>query len=117
MDERDFSHHLLIRTNRAWRDDFKALIADRDAVSKTKHAALVKAAKDSLERFYAEYNEKKGRLMARNKESERVLKEKDGEGPGAASTATVWVFLFLFWPRAMLLTNTFALPGTHSQTD
>ncbi len=44
----------------------------------------MKSAKEALERFYAEYNDKKQKTIARNKETEKGLKE---ENPNA----TVWV--------------------------
>ncbi|KAJ3158324.1 hypothetical protein HDU86_003033 [Geranomyces michiganensis] len=71
---------------RAWREDFAALVASRDAKSKAKAAEVASAAKDALERFYAEYNEKKGKSVARNKEMEKkAVAERDD-----VSSGTVW---------------------------
>ncbi|RKO90348.1 clathrin light chain-domain-containing protein [Blyttiomyces helicus] len=58
---------------RAWREDFNATIADRDAKSKKKHAETLQSAKEALERFYAEYNDKKAKSINRNKEQEKAL--------------------------------------------
>jgi hypothetical protein len=74
--------------DRAWKEHFKAQTAERDAVSKTKHAQILKNAKDALEKFYAEYNDKKNKQIARNKESEKGLRAKE---ESSSSSATVWV--------------------------
>ncbi|KAJ3151100.1 hypothetical protein HDU89_002312 [Geranomyces variabilis] len=71
---------------RQWREDFAAVVAARDAKSKAKAAEVAAAAKDALERFYAEYNEKKGKSVSRNKEMEKkALAERDD-----VSSGTVW---------------------------
>ncbi|KAI8615666.1 clathrin light chain [Chytriomyces sp. MP71] len=57
---------------RAWRDNFELTIADRDARSAAKNEETVRAARESLDRFYAEYNDKKNKTIARNKENEKT---------------------------------------------
>ncbi|KAJ3026995.1 UNVERIFIED_CONTAM: Intraflagellar transport protein 56 [Siphonaria sp. JEL0065] len=56
---------------RAWREAFELTIGDRDAKSFTKNEETARAAKESLDRFYAEYNDKKQKTIARNKENEK----------------------------------------------
>ncbi|KAI9094721.1 clathrin light chain-domain-containing protein [Phlyctochytrium arcticum] len=56
---------------RQWREDFNAKIAERDAKLKEKHQATLDAAKEAIERFYAEYNEKKNKSIQKNKEAEK----------------------------------------------
>ncbi|KAJ3238204.1 hypothetical protein HDU78_003637 [Chytriomyces hyalinus] len=70
---------------RAWRENFEMAIADRDARSTVKNEETLRSAKESLDRFYAEYNDKKNKTVARNKESEKAalaLQE--------SSTGNVW---------------------------
>ncbi|TPX56337.1 hypothetical protein SpCBS45565_g08430 [Spizellomyces sp. 'palustris'] len=71
---------------RQWREDFNARVAERDARSKAKHTETLNAAKESLERFYAEYNDKKTKSINRNKEQEKnTIAERDDTTSG-----TVW---------------------------
>ncbi|KAL2915634.1 Clathrin light chain [Polyrhizophydium stewartii] len=58
---------------REWRERFNATVADRDARSRDKHEQILAQAKESLERFYAEYSEKKAKSISRNKELEKTL--------------------------------------------
>ncbi|KAJ3416087.1 hypothetical protein HDV05_003056 [Chytridiales sp. JEL 0842] len=58
---------------RQWRESFAAAIADRDARAATKHENTLRQAKESLERFYADYNDTKNKAIARNKEQEKAL--------------------------------------------
>ncbi|KAJ3098129.1 hypothetical protein HDU96_000127, partial [Phlyctochytrium bullatum] len=69
-----------------WRQKFAAAIAERDARAEKKHQETLQLAKESLERFYADYNEKKARAIAKNKELEESLRSSD-EG---SSTGNVW---------------------------
>ncbi|KAJ3279285.1 hypothetical protein HK104_001588 [Borealophlyctis nickersoniae] len=56
-----------------WRETFQSTISSRDAASKTKHEATLKSAKEALERFYAEYNDKKEKAIKKNKDVEKSL--------------------------------------------
>ncbi|KAJ3305181.1 hypothetical protein HDV03_001943 [Kappamyces sp. JEL0829] len=68
-----------------WQAEFDAKIADRDSKEKDKHARMLAEAKESLERFYAEYNEKKAKGIARNKELEQqTIAQRD------AAAGNVW---------------------------
>lgn len=70
-----------------WREEFSARIAERDARSKAKTEELLNNAKDAIERFYAEYNDKKNKAINRNKEQEkRAIAERDD-----VTSGTVWV--------------------------
>ncbi|KAJ3105693.1 hypothetical protein HDU97_007670 [Phlyctochytrium planicorne] len=71
---------------KAWRESFAAIIAERDARSQKKHAEVLATAKDSLERFYAEYNDKKHKAVAKNKEAEAQLVNRDE----AAGSGNIW---------------------------
>ncbi|KAI8853139.1 clathrin light chain-domain-containing protein [Chytridium lagenaria] len=56
---------------------------ERDSKSKKKHEEVLASAKDSLERFYAEYNEKKSKAVAKNKEAESLLLKQDDASAGS----------------------------------
>ena len=60
-----------------WRARFNQAIDARDAKSKEKHGKIIQEAKEALEKFYAEYNQKKERGIARNKELEKKEAEED----------------------------------------
>lgn len=51
-----------------FKENFKAVLIERDEKSKSKHDLILKNAKNSIEKFYAEYNDKKSKNIARNKE-------------------------------------------------
>ncbi|KAJ3393901.1 Intraflagellar transport protein 56 [Entophlyctis sp. JEL0112] len=70
---------------RAWRENFEMTIADRDARSTAKNDDTARAAKESLERFYAEYNDKKNKTIARNKENEKIEASRED-----ALAGTIW---------------------------
>ncbi|KAJ3088750.1 hypothetical protein HK102_008023 [Quaeritorhiza haematococci] len=68
---------------REWRERFEALIAERDSKSKEKHEATLKEAKEALERFYADYNDKKSKGIARNRQQEQeVIRDRDDTTSG-----------------------------------
>ncbi|KAJ3217571.1 hypothetical protein HDU67_007643 [Dinochytrium kinnereticum] len=67
---------------RKWRENFAALVAERDARSQTKHQETLASAKESLERFYAEYNEKKAKAVSKNKEAEALLLNREDTSAG-----------------------------------
>ncbi|KAJ3129892.1 hypothetical protein HK098_007646 [Nowakowskiella sp. JEL0407] len=69
---------------RKWKEEFQNIIAERDAKSEEKHQKIIAEAKDALERFYADYNDKKSKGIAKNRD---LAKE-----PQAASSPTgnVW---------------------------
>ncbi|KAJ3021395.1 hypothetical protein HKX48_008625 [Thoreauomyces humboldtii] len=69
-----------------WREGFANLVADRDAKSKKKHEDMLNQAKEALERFYADYNEKKNKSISRNKDQEKkAIAEREDTTSG-----TVW---------------------------
>ena len=57
----------------AWQERFEQQISERDQKESEKHERVLKEAKDALDRFYAEYNEKKEKAIQKNKELERNL--------------------------------------------
>ena len=52
-----------------FKENFKATVLERDEKSKSKHDLILKTAKNSIEKFYAEYNDKKAKNITRNKET------------------------------------------------
>jgi len=73
-----------------FKEHFKTLIAERDQKSKSKHDLILKNAKNSIEKFYAEYNDKKSKNIQRNKD----VQEKP-----MSDSLSIWVSLFfvLYW--------------------
>ncbi|RKP02358.1 hypothetical protein CXG81DRAFT_17953 [Caulochytrium protostelioides] len=55
-----------------WRTAFEARVAERDAAAAEKHARRLADAQAALDAFYAEYNAKKAKTVAKNKETERA---------------------------------------------
>ncbi|KAJ3046077.1 hypothetical protein HDV00_003827 [Rhizophlyctis rosea] len=69
-----------------WRENFQNTIAERDAKSNEKHEAVLRKAKEDLERFYAEYNDKKEKSIKKNKDHEKsTIAARDDTTSG-----TVW---------------------------
>ena len=71
---------------RKWKQEFQSAIDSRNAKAKTNHEQTLKEAKEALERFYAEYNEKKAKSVAKNKEHEKQLIATRDD----LTTGTVW---------------------------
>ena len=65
-----------------FKENFKAQLIERDEKSKSKHDLILKNAKNSIEKFYAEYNDKKAKNISRNKD----IQEKP-----MSDSLTVWV--------------------------
>jgi hypothetical protein len=55
---------------RMWRAEFESTIQDRDSASNAKHGETLKTAQGQLERFYAEYNDKKEKSAKKLKDAE-----------------------------------------------
>jgi hypothetical protein len=53
-----------------WRAEFESTIQERDSTSNVKHSATLDTAKGQLERFYAEYNDKKEKSAKKLKDAE-----------------------------------------------
>ncbi|KAJ3188183.1 hypothetical protein HDU85_005333 [Gaertneriomyces sp. JEL0708] len=69
-----------------WRADFQSRIAERDDRAAQKHQEIITSAKESIERFYADYNSKKTKSIQRNKDQEkRIIEERDD-----LTSGTVW---------------------------
>lgn len=60
-----------------WREKQKELIAQRDAESEAKKQETIQRAREEIDRFYEEYNEKKQKAIEENRS---VKAEKGGEG-------------------------------------
>ncbi|KAJ3319799.1 hypothetical protein HDV06_005920 [Boothiomyces sp. JEL0866] len=56
-----------------WQVEFDRKVVERDEMAKDKHGRILNEAKEALDRFYAEYNEKKQKSITRNKELEKNL--------------------------------------------
>lgn len=68
---------------REWRTKHAQAIAERDAKSEQKHREQIEAAKQAIDRFYEEYNEKKQKMFAKNRENENQQAAENAAG-------TVW---------------------------
>ncbi|KAJ3252214.1 hypothetical protein HK103_001781 [Boothiomyces macroporosus] len=69
-----------------WQVEFDRKVVERDEMAKDKHGRILNEAKEALDRFYAEYNEKKQKAIARNKELEKnLIAQRDDNTSG-----TVW---------------------------
>ncbi|KAJ1881381.1 Clathrin light chain [Kickxella alabastrina] len=55
-----------------WQSHQREIISERDRDSETKHQRLVREAQESVDKFYAEYNEKKERAIAQNRAGQEV---------------------------------------------
>lgn len=53
-----------------WKLKFEKKINEKDANSRSKHDKILLEARKSLERFYSEYNDKKNKIISKNKENE-----------------------------------------------
>ncbi len=74
-----------------WRNQFNAQIAERDSRAREKHERILAEAKDQLDKFYAEYNEKKAKGIARNKREAESAKTEGTETPsGTLINKNVW---------------------------
>ncbi|KAG0216111.1 hypothetical protein BGX31_000695 [Mortierella sp. GBA43] len=71
---------------REWREKQAGVIAEKDEKSETKRQQTIVAAHEAIDRFYEDYNQKKERSIAdnRNKESEFLTKRDD------VSSGTQW---------------------------
>ena len=56
-----------------WQQRFDSLVQERDQKEQDKHDRVLKEAKQVLDKFYAEYNEKKEKAIQKNKELEKSL--------------------------------------------
>ncbi|KAI9203407.1 clathrin light chain [Polychytrium aggregatum] len=93
---------------RQWREEFSAKIAERDAKAQTKHELKLKAAKESLERFYAEYNDKKAKGVLKNKEAESALLEAQQK---LATNGSVWERAVKLIETSAAVSNTSSNPA------
>jgi hypothetical protein len=69
-----------------WRVIFQKQIEERDERSKKKHAEITSTAKQSLERFYNDYNSSKQKGIAKN----RDLEKKEGDKRIENDKGNVW---------------------------
>ncbi|RIA78955.1 clathrin light chain [Glomus cerebriforme] len=63
---------------RQWRERQREIIAQRDETSEAKKRETLSIARDAIDKFYEEYNEKKARTQKQNKQDEETfLRERD----------------------------------------
>ncbi|KAJ1790151.1 Clathrin light chain [Coemansia sp. RSA 2399] len=55
-----------------WQTKQRGIIEDRDRQSEEKHVAIVEEAKQSIDKFYEEYNEKKEKAIEQNRASQEM---------------------------------------------
>ncbi|KAI8973505.1 clathrin light chain [Mycotypha africana] len=72
---------------RQWREKQKELIAERDAEAEKKREETIKQAREDIDKFYEEYNDKKQKAIEENREREDTNDKKRDE---VSSSANVW---------------------------
>ncbi|SNX82703.1 related to CLC1 - clathrin light chain [Melanopsichium pennsylvanicum] len=88
---------------RAWRESQKNAIAKRDAEGERKKAEAISKAEQDIDNFYAEYNAKKEKNIAANKETEAKFQEERNKQLAEGTT----------WDR---VTNILELKNSQSKT-
>ncbi|KAI7874794.1 clathrin light chain [Mucor mucedo] len=74
-------------TVRQWREKQKEVIAERDAISEQKKQETINRAREDIDKFYEEYNDKKQKAIEENREREElVVKSRDD----VAASSNVW---------------------------
>ncbi|KAI8647167.1 clathrin light chain [Parasitella parasitica] len=74
-------------TVRQWREKQKEVIAERDAESARKKEEIVKHAREDIDKFYEEYNDRKQKSIEENREREDNTAKSREE---VASSGNVW---------------------------
>jgi hypothetical protein len=72
-----------------WRAEFESTIQERDSTSNAKHSETLTTAKGQLERFYAEYNDRK-------EKSAKKLKDAEVKTAAATKSENFWVCMSFF---------------------
>ncbi|KAI9339730.1 clathrin light chain [Pilaira anomala] len=74
-------------TVRQWREKQKEIIAERDAISEQKKQETINRAREEIDKFYEEYNDKKQKAIEENREREETtVKNRDD----VAASSNVW---------------------------
>ncbi|GAN10268.1 clathrin light chain [Mucor ambiguus] len=74
-------------TVRQWREKQKEVIAERDAESEKKKEETIKQAREDIDKFYEEYNDKKQKSIEENREREENTQKNREE---VASSGNIW---------------------------
>ncbi|KAG2197346.1 hypothetical protein INT46_001253 [Mucor plumbeus] len=74
-------------TVRQWREKQKEVIAERDAESEKKKEETIKHAREDIDKFYEEYNDKKQKSIEENREREENTVKSREE---VASSGNIW---------------------------
>ncbi|KAK4520077.1 Ribosome-releasing factor 2, mitochondrial [Mucor velutinosus] len=74
-------------TVRQWREKQKEVIAERDAESEKKKEETIKQAREDIDKFYEEYNDKKQKAIEENREREENTQKNREE---VASSGNIW---------------------------
>ncbi|KAG0743556.1 hypothetical protein G6F57_000615 [Rhizopus arrhizus] len=74
-------------TVRQWREKQQEIIAERDAASAKKKEDMIKHAREEIDKFYEDYNDKKQRAIEENRSREETT-EKNREQ--VSSSANIW---------------------------
>ncbi|KAJ2959623.1 hypothetical protein NQZ79_g4922 [Umbelopsis isabellina] len=69
-----------------WREKQKELIAERDAESEAKKHEIIQKAREAIDQFYEDYNDKKQKAIEQNREKE----ENEQSERDKAASGTVW---------------------------
>lgn len=59
------AHYILYCSQ--WREKQKEVIAERDAISEQKKEEIIKQAREDIDKFYEEYNDKKQKAIEENR--------------------------------------------------
>ncbi|KAI8092300.1 clathrin light chain [Gilbertella persicaria] len=74
-------------TVRQWREKQAEIIAQRDAESEAKKEEKIKHAREDIDKFYEDYNDKKQKAIEENREREENYKQNNEQ---VASSANIW---------------------------
>ncbi|CAO3614808.1 unnamed protein product [Mucor fragilis] len=74
-------------TVRQWREKQKEVIAERDAESEKKKEETINQAREDIDKFYEEYNDKKQKSIEENREREENTQKNREE---VASSGNIW---------------------------
>ncbi|GAA5805781.1 clathrin light chain [Helicostylum pulchrum] len=74
-------------TVRQWREKQKEVIAERDAISEEKKQETINRAREDIDKFYEEYNDKKQKAIEENREREETTVKKRDD---VAASSNVW---------------------------
>ena len=76
----------ILMTDSAWREKQQEEIAQRDSRSAERKEEMIRKAEKAIDDFYANYNSKKERQIAKNKEDEQAFTQARDDALGRGTT-------------------------------